>query len=138
MKALSIRQPWAHLIAHGLKTIECRDWQTNHRGPLAIHASATAPMRLDLQFLMMTQGGIDLRGQTLHRGKIVATCRLEKIITFDDESFRRLTPLHLCAPTYYKMTHFGWVLSDVRLLKQPIPAKGRLGLWEVDVINESP
>lgn len=38
MKALTIRQPWASLIAHGVKTIETRSWSTKYRGPLAIHA----------------------------------------------------------------------------------------------------
>lgn len=38
-KALSVRQPWAHLIAHGLKDIENRSWGPKHRGPLLIHAS---------------------------------------------------------------------------------------------------
>lgn len=41
MKALTIRQPWASLIAHGVKTIETRSWRTHYRGPLAIHAGAT-------------------------------------------------------------------------------------------------
>ena len=39
MKALSVRQPWAELIARGEKTIEIRDWATKHRGPLLIVAS---------------------------------------------------------------------------------------------------
>ena len=39
MKALSVRQPWASLIAQGRKTIEIRSWLTRHRGPLAIVAS---------------------------------------------------------------------------------------------------
>jgi hypothetical protein len=38
LKCLSIKQPWAWLIANGLKDIENRDWTTNHRGPLLIHA----------------------------------------------------------------------------------------------------
>ena len=38
MKALSIRQPWAWLIVNGYKPIENRDWDTNFRGPLLIHA----------------------------------------------------------------------------------------------------
>ena len=37
--ALSVRQPWAHLIVHGHKNIENRTWRTMHRGPLFIHAS---------------------------------------------------------------------------------------------------
>lgn len=40
MKALSIRQPWAWLIANGHKDIENRSWHTRYRGPVLIHASA--------------------------------------------------------------------------------------------------
>lgn len=40
MKALSIRQPFAHLILIGVKRIENRKWPTLYRGPLAIHAGA--------------------------------------------------------------------------------------------------
>jgi hypothetical protein len=36
VKALSIRQPWAELIAKGCKSIEVRSWTTNYRGPLLI------------------------------------------------------------------------------------------------------
>ncbi len=38
MKALSIRQPWAWLIAHGYKDVENRTWKTNFRGEFLIHA----------------------------------------------------------------------------------------------------
>lgn len=40
MKALSIKQPWASLIAHGIKDIENRTWRTNFRGKIYIHASS--------------------------------------------------------------------------------------------------
>lgn len=39
--ALSIQQPWAGLIACGLKDIENRTWRTNFRGPFLIHAGQT-------------------------------------------------------------------------------------------------
>lgn len=39
MKALTITQPYATLVAIGAKRIETRDWNTRHRGPLAIHSS---------------------------------------------------------------------------------------------------
>ncbi|MCP4687042.1 MAG: ASCH domain-containing protein, partial [Desulfobacterales bacterium] len=38
MKALSIRQPWAWLIANGYKDIENRSWRTSFRGEFLIHA----------------------------------------------------------------------------------------------------
>ena len=41
MKALSVRQPWAWLLANGHKPIENRTRRFNYRGPLLIHAGAT-------------------------------------------------------------------------------------------------
>jgi ASCH domain len=41
LKALSIRQPWAWLILHAGKDVENRDWRTNFRGRVLIHAAQT-------------------------------------------------------------------------------------------------
>lgn len=88
MKALTLWQPWASLIALGVKTIETRSWSTSYRGPLAIHAAkgncqagqigefdvekdnprGTAPA-----FLL--RGPIDWPYR-LPLGEVVATCRL--------------------------------------------------------------
>ena len=38
MKALTIYQPYAALIAAGGKRYETRSWKTSYRGPIAIHA----------------------------------------------------------------------------------------------------
>ncbi len=35
---LSVRQPWAWLLCEGLKDVENRNWKTNYRGELFIHA----------------------------------------------------------------------------------------------------
>lgn len=43
MKVLTLHQPWASLIALGIKTIETRSWSTQYWGPLAIHAGAATP-----------------------------------------------------------------------------------------------
>lgn len=43
MKALTLHQPWATLVALGVKSIETRSWTTSHRGPIAIHAARTMP-----------------------------------------------------------------------------------------------
>lgn len=39
MRALTVIQPWASLIAIGAKRIETRSWETSHRGLVAIHAA---------------------------------------------------------------------------------------------------
>jgi len=42
MKVLSIRQPWAQLVASGAKDVENRTWPTRYRGPVLIDASQRA------------------------------------------------------------------------------------------------
>jgi len=41
MKAVTIYQPYAELIARGEKRVENRSWRTDYRGPLAIHAGCS-------------------------------------------------------------------------------------------------
>ncbi|MEE6129147.1 ASCH domain-containing protein [Chryseobacterium arthrosphaerae] len=48
MKALSIKQPFASLIAHGIKPIENRTWKTNFRGRIYIHACT--PRKFEVKF----------------------------------------------------------------------------------------
>ena len=43
MKALTIHQPYASLIAVGAKRYETRSWATRYRGPIAIHAGTKEP-----------------------------------------------------------------------------------------------
>ena len=38
-KAISLRQPWAELVASGQKTLIGRTWRTHYRGPLIVVAS---------------------------------------------------------------------------------------------------
>ncbi len=40
MKAITIWQPWASLLAYGGKQFETRSWATSYRGPIAIHAAS--------------------------------------------------------------------------------------------------
>lgn len=48
MKTITLWQPWASLVALGVKTIETRSWSTPHRGALAIHAAARVPPPLEI------------------------------------------------------------------------------------------
>lgn len=41
MRCLSIRQPWAWLVVNGHKPVENRDWSTDFRGQVLVHAGKT-------------------------------------------------------------------------------------------------
>lgn len=38
IKVLTLKQPWATLVAEGIKKYEFRSWKTNYRGKILIHA----------------------------------------------------------------------------------------------------
>ena len=115
MKALSVRQPWADMIASGRKTVEVRSWTTAYRGPILICAAKRA----------------DAGGETLPRGVAVAVCDLVEC--------RPLMPTDAGdAMCDYQPDHYAWVLSSPRPTT-PLPVSGRLGLFSVAIeISERP
>ena len=72
MKAIAIRQPFAHYIVTGDKKIKYRSWRTNHRGPILIHASLTVKMDQDgLNEYCNNNGFPVVDSKSLPRGGIV-------------------------------------------------------------------
>jgi hypothetical protein len=137
MKALTLTQPWATLVAIGAKKIETRGWNTLHRGPVAIHAAKTFPeeaARLCLRrpFMDALTGagvtGVDM----LPLGAIVAVANLQHVCP--TEAFARY-PRSLTdqerAFGDYSPRRFAWMLTNVRPLREPVPCRGALGLWRV-------
>lgn len=133
MKALSLTQPWAILVAIGAKRIETRSWRTRYRGPLAIHAAKALPASaINLCFEMpfraaLMRGGIHQIGD-LPRGAIIATC-----VLYDCQRTDFLASE--VAPDEadfgdYSFGRFGFLLRDIVRLPVPIAAKGALGLWD--------
>ncbi len=107
MKALSVKQPWASMIARGEKTIETRTWRTPHRSDLLIVASKT-PTIGDLP----TAGAVCVVK--------VIDCRL---MTKKDET-------KACCELYPRA--WAWVLDDIRPVKY-FYVLGRQGLYEVEM-----
>ena len=150
MKALSLTQPYATLIALGAKRIETRSWSTSFRGPIAIHASKGFPREYQEScaiepFLSVLKAAGFTNTNELPKGAIVAVGRLVYVfLTGDTLNYRHLdrTVRGPNGLTYqitpqeiefgdYSPGRFGWVLTDVVRLEQPIPVKGALGLWNV-------
>jgi hypothetical protein len=130
MKALTLTQPWATLVAIGAKRIETRSWRTGYRGPIAIHAAKGYPTRLrglrfDEPFMSaLWRAGIK-PDMPLPTAAVVAVAQLADCIHIfvpppePERSFGDYSP-----------GRYAWLLSDVRELREPIPALGALGLWD--------
>src|ERR1700722_9155975 len=125
LRALSIRQPWAGCIASGRKTVENRTWGTSYRGALAIHASARADAAAlaDRRAVNLIHEASGLPDRYWSGGAVLATARIA-----DVHPYRPGCCASQWAEDYAGLWH--WVLADIHRLAAPIPAKGRLGLWE--------
>lgn len=128
MRAITLYQPWASLIADGRKTFETRSWDTRYRGPIAIHAG----QRVDAEYAV----ACGYKPEGLPRGAIVAVARLVGIITTEQaqRTFDDTMPFARAREEFshgdYSLGRFAWELADVRA----IPAlwiPGRQGLWDV-------
>lgn len=86
--ALSIMQPWAGLIVHGLKDIENRSWPTRFRGPVLIHAGkkldGDAQDDVDAFLHPVTGEQFDWDGVTFERGGIVGVAEIVDCVTSSD------------------------------------------------------
>ena len=127
MKALSLTQPWATLVALGHKRIETRSWSTRFIGPIAIHAAKGFPSACRL--FAEEERAIGRVPAQLPLGAVVAvvtviSCR------FTVDVAPQLTPLERRLGDY-SPGRYAWFLSDIQALREPVPCKGALGLWNV-------
>lgn len=109
------------MIAEGEKFVENRTWETMYRGPLAIHAGKGT------QYMTAKQ----LKAYAT--GAIIAIADLVDCVHALQTQSQRLTPEELLRVRQHKHFEgpFGWVLKNVKRLKNPIVLSGTQGLWDV-------
>jgi hypothetical protein len=106
LKCLSIHQPYADLISAGLKTIECRSWQTSYRGDILICSTKKPYFE-----------------NKLH-GQALCIITLENVIKMNKKH---------CKNAYIdKIYPYAWILKNPKLIK-PFPVKGQLGFFELPI-----
>lgn len=136
MKTLSLTQPWASLTVTHLadwrlaKMFETRSFRTHYRGPLAIHASKGFPRSCkDLLLSTVFSRIIGRDPLLLPLGSVIGICNLTDCIPVEQALEHSLmTPLEQHFGDY-SPGRFAWLLEDMRPFKEPVPAKGALGLW---------
>ena len=135
MKAITIKQPWATLIALGEKQFETRSWQTKYRGPLAIHAGKSIDKdacRCEPIHSTLAKHGYS--ENNLPVGVILATSILKDCYkVLPDSAFLSNGELISDNEIYFgdfSEGRYAWQLQSVEMLRRPIQAKGQLSIWE--------
>ena len=128
MKVLTIKQPYATLIAEGIKEYEFRTWKTNYRGDFYIHAG----IGVNKEFMELYKN-LQL---TYPSRKIIARVTLEDCIKVDD-NFRKL--LFQKNPILYshvindkQWNGYAYKLTNIQKIDIEEEIKGKLGFWNYD------
>ena len=125
MKALSIKQPWAHAILHFGKDIENRTRKTNHRGPFLIHVGQNSDYAA---FDTLREMGFAEYPKALHTGVIIGRYSISDCVM---ESRPRWFggPYGYVLGTCVSMWK-GRGIEDMPIAyEHPIPCKGQLGFF---------
>lgn len=142
MKAITVWQPWATLLATGQKYNETRSWKTSYRGEILIHAAKTEHSGILLHIPMEELKHFQNAGvvNKLPTGAIIGKANLVDCFQIDEAYRRKLqreNPAELAFGDY-TIGRYAWVMADAILFNKPNPAKGKQGLWnwEGDVQDE--
>ena len=125
MKVLTIREPWASLIINDYKKYEFRSWKTNYRGKILIHTSQKIEKEMLSRFKDYNLNCIG--------GSIIGEAELTDCILVDENFNQNLRKIDNVV--YGRSNHvekYAWKLENVKKYDEPIPMKGKLGLWNIE------
>lgn len=124
MKVITVKQPFASLIAYGIKEYEFRTWKTKYRGEILIHAGKGIDKKAMKKFEHLN---LDYPS-----GCIIAKANLTDCIKIDDNARSMLNEKN---PLVYssiindkKWNGYGFKLENIEKTK-PIYINGKLSLW---------
>ena len=125
MKVITLRQPWATLVAEGIKKYEFRSWKTNYRGKLLIHAGSGVDKKEMERFK-----SLNLEYPTK---RIIAEVELEDCLELDDKLNKEIINEKNIAYGSYYREGYAWKLKNAKKIKVDKEISGQLGLWNIDL-----
>jgi len=154
MKAITLWEPYARLVAGGVKLVETRSWGTPYRGPLAIHAARKwdAEVAADIERVredLKKCWALTALGLRKDQKRVLYDLPWEKGLG----CILAVVELVDCRPMLeapdtveglfgsFGPGRWGWKLEHVRPLAEPVPCKGQRMLWPLpqkieDVVTE--
>ena len=124
MKCLSVSQPFADLIISGKKTIELRNWNTKFRGEFLIHS----PLKIKIKDSKRLK-----INKKLVTGAIIGKAHLYDVKKYDSLKEIKLDQKFHFASKKFQTKTFGFMLKNAKPLRIPIPWKGQLGIFDVNI-----
>lgn len=131
MKALSVKQPWASLIVHGIKDIENRTWRTHFRGKIYIHASGKSIPDFDFNRALAT---VDTESMLFLNSAIIGEVDIIDCVVNHHSIWAEKTKGRYVGDGVFVLSEkpiYNWVLANPILYEKPIlNIKGKLSFWD--------
>ena len=125
MKVITLKQPWATLVAENIKKYEFRSWKYNYRGEILIHAGAGIDKdamekveHLNLEF---------------PNKKILAKVVIEDCIELNEEINKIICAQNPLIYGSKNRTGYAWKLGKVTKLNIDKVISGKQGIWNYNI-----
>lgn len=125
MKVLTLKQPWATLVAEGIKKYEFRSWKINYRGKVLIHAGVGIDKEVMKKF---KNTNLEFPSR-----RILAEVEIEDCLELDDDLNQKIINENNIAYGSKHRTGYAWKLKNVKKLDINKEVNGKLGLWNINL-----
>lgn len=124
MKVITLKQPWATLVAEGLKKYEFRSWKFNYRGEILIHAGKGIDKDAMKKFEHLNLN--------YPHSKIIAKVKILDCIELNDEINKQIIEENelIYGHKYYR-TGYAWKLELIEKINDETEVSGKQGIWNI-------
>ena len=124
MKVITLKQPWATLVAEGLKKYEFRSWKLNYRGEILIHAGKGVDKEAMKKFEHLNLN--------YPQSKIIAKVKILDCIALNNEINRQIIEENeLVYGHKHDKTGYAWKLEVVEKIEDNKVISGKQGIWNI-------
>ncbi len=124
MKVITLKQPWATLVAEGLKKYEFRSWKFNYRGEILIHAGKGVDKEAMKKFKHLNLN--------YPQSKIIAKVKILDCIELNDEINRQIIEENELVYGYkYDRIGYAWKLEVIEKIEDDKLISGKQGIWNI-------
>ena len=126
MKVITLKQPWATLVAEGIKQYEFRSWPTKYRGEILIHAGSGVNKEYMARFKHLNL--------EYPKFKILAKVTITDCIMVNKEINKKINNENkLVYGDFDNRTGYAWKIEKPIKLNIDKEIKGQLGLWNIEL-----
>lgn len=125
MKVITLKQPWATLVAEGLKKYEFRSWKLNYRGEILIHAGKGIDKDAMDKFKHLNLN--------FPHSRIVARVNILDCIELNQEINKNIIKQNeLVYGHKYNRTGYAWELEVIEKINNNKEVSGKQGIWNLE------